>query len=98
MDFKKKIASVLAELVPLKSQEIEPMITVPPNPALGDYAFPCFKLGSNPHQEALRLKDKLKSAAFLQKTDVIGPYLNFFINKSILAEEVLAAIKKAKTK
>src|SRR3989344_5380421 len=96
MDFKKKIASVLAELVPLKHEEIELLLTVAPKPALGDYAFPCFKLGSNPHQEALRLKDKLKSAAFLQKIDVVGPYLNFFINKPILAEEVLAAIKKAK--
>ncbi len=98
MDYKNEIALLLAKETNLAADEILTQLTVPPNPALGDYAFPCFKLGKNPKQEAEKIKSALKLPVFLAEIKVAGPYLNFFLNKAQLAEETLAAIKKEKKK
>jgi len=77
-------------------QKNSALVVSPPDPALGNYAFPCFKLGRNPKEEAEKLKKKLILPAFISKTEVVGPYLNFFFNTSIIAKEVFAEIKKQK--
>lgn len=97
MDFKKEIVRLLAKEIKLNKKELANLITVPPDPKLGDYAFPCFKLSKKAKEEAERLKKKIKLPKFLSKTEVVGPYLNFFVNKSTLAEETLTQIKKEKS-
>ncbi len=96
MDFQKKITALLARETKLKSQKISALLTVPPDTKFGDYAFPCFTLGKNPKEAAEKLKRKIKLPKFLSKTEAVGPYLNFFINPSVLAEETLVAISKGK--
>ncbi len=98
MDYKHEIATLLATETNLPIDDILAQIAVPPNPVLGDYAFPCFKLGKNPKQEAEKLQQKMKLPKFLSEIKVAGPYLNFFLNKALLAEETLTAIKKSKKK
>ncbi len=95
MDCKEEIISLIAENTGLKKQEVGALLSIPPNPELGDYAFPCFKLG-NPQKAALGLQKKIQLPKFLQKITVVGPYLNFFINKSFLAGQILSTIKKQK--
>ena len=96
MDFKKEIILLLAKSTKLPVPEIEPLISAPPDSKLGDYAFSCFKLGGNPKEAALRLKEKIKLPKFLAKLEVVGPYLNFFVDKTTLAETVLTEIKQQK--
>ena len=98
MDYKTEVAKLLAKETHLVADDILAQIAVPPNSTLGDLAFPCFKLGKNAKQEAETLQHKIKLPAFLSDIKVVGPYLNFFLNKSLLAEETLTVIKKEKKK
>lgn len=45
MNFKEELIALLAKETKLSPEEIANLIAVPPDPKLGDYAFPCFKLG-----------------------------------------------------
>ena len=82
------------ELLNYISEQIKEPITleIPPSPVLGDFALPCFKLSKN----SLELQKSLKLPNFIEKTEIKGPYLNFFINKYFLAEKTISKILKEK--
>jgi len=67
---------------------------------MGDYAFPCFglakKLKSNPMKIAEDLAEKFRKELpkEISNVDFNGAYINFFIDKGILAKSVLAKVKK----
>src|SRR3989338_3230578 len=92
MDFKEEVVELLAQHIPSSAEELRRLVVVPPDQKLGDYAFPCFKLGKKPQEEAQKLKEKLKLPNAFTKAEVTGPYLNFFLNPSFLAEETLTNI------
>lgn len=98
---KSQVVSVLAKHTPLSIEEIQSLIEIPPSPEIGDYAFPCFILAKhlkkNPVQIALELSKKISQKNF-EKIVANGPYLNFFVDKSSLAEAVLKEIFKKKEK
>ena len=98
---KATIASLLAKSTKLKKDDIENLIEVPKDSKLGDFAFPCFSLSKemkkSPVEIAKDLVFKLKSPE-LEKVEAIGPYLNFFVNKSSLATETLGKIQREKEK
>jgi arginyl-tRNA synthetase len=101
MDFRAEVIKLLAKETKLNKAELENALSIPPDPKLGDYAFPCFKLGKNAKGEADKLKEKLVSGKtklpkFLQKVDVAGPYLNFYVSSHIIAENTLTQIYKDK--
>jgi arginyl-tRNA synthetase len=96
MDFKQELIKLLVEGTNLKKEEIANLISTPPDSKLGDYAFPCFKLGKNPKEEAEKLKEKLKLSKSFSKSEVVGPYLNFFVNTTIFSENTLTKIYKEK--
>lgn len=98
MDFREEIAKLLVKKTKLKKKDLVSQISQPPHPSLGDYSFPCFNLGSNPPQEALKLKEKIKLPLFLKKIEAVGPYLNFFLNPPFLAQEILTKIYREKRK
>lgn len=96
MSFHKKIVDILAKETKLKSTELSTLLTTPPDSEMGDYAFPCFKLGKDSKKEAEKLKKKIKLPKWLSRVENVGPYLNFFINQVVLAEETLKKVKKEK--
>ena len=73
-------------------------ITVPPEAEMGDFAVPCFFLSKllrrSPSQIAIDLASKIHPAGLVMSVKNDGPYLNFFINQSILAKQVLKEINK----
>jgi arginyl-tRNA synthetase len=75
-------------------------LEIPPDTKLGDYAFPCFslskKLKKSPLQIAQELFNAIKKHGIITEVKVTGPYLNFFIDKSKLAELTLEEIHKQK--
>lgn len=93
MNFRREIVELLVEETSLTQLMVDGMLSVPPDPKMGDYSFPCFKLGKN---AAEKLKEKIKKPSFISKMEVIGPYLNLFLDKSELAKETLLEIKKQK--
>ncbi|MBT3814508.1 arginine--tRNA ligase [Candidatus Woesearchaeota archaeon] len=96
MDFKAEIIKLLTKETKLKDADLNNLISIPPDPKLGDYAFPCFKLGSNPKNAAETLKKKLKLPKFLSGVQVVGPYLNFYVKSEVITKEVLTKVFKEK--
>jgi arginyl-tRNA synthetase len=94
--FRKEILKVLQKEFPHEKVEL----LMPPDRSLGDAAFACFSvaktLKKNPNQIAEELKAKLKLPSIVKKVETQGAYLNFFVNKQSLAEDVIRAIKKGK--
>jgi arginyl-tRNA synthetase len=98
INFKQTIAEKIAKEVELDSKEIEGYIEVPPNEEMGDYAFPCFKLAKQlrkaPPAIAGELKEKLTVDENIEKIEIAGGYLNFYVNKMKLTASVLEEISK----
>ncbi|MCL5018819.1 MAG: arginine--tRNA ligase, partial [Candidatus Pacearchaeota archaeon] len=89
---KELISQILKKETRLEENEIIKLIEIPPSPELGDYSFPCFILSKKekkaPDKIAEHLSQKLKLPEEIEKIENKGPYLNFFINKKILAQQV----------
>lgn len=96
IDFKEIIAEKIANVTNLDSKEIKGYIEIPPNSDMGDYAFPCFKLAralkKSPQIIAEELKEKINIDENIEKIEVIGGYLNIFVNKLVLIKTVLEEI------
>jgi len=92
MDFKEEIVNILRIIIEIDSNLIE----IPPNSQLGDFSVPCHKfakeLKKSPNQISADLAKKIKINKFFSKIVNNGPYLNFFVNKSILIENNLLNI------
>ena len=98
LDFKKEIANSIAKVVELNSEELYTFIEVPKDSENGDYAFPCFKLAKELRKSPMVIAEEIKEKIELdnnviQKVDVVSGYLNFFVNKNKLAEEVVNELK-----
>lgn len=99
ISFKNEIAKAIAEVTNLDVEELKTYIEIPPNSDLGDYAFPCFKLAKalkkTPQIIAIEIKDNIKlDENIIEKIEVIGGYLNIYINKTTLAKNVLKEISE----
>jgi len=97
MDFKVEIAKKISGLVDMEFDKAMELIEIPPQPNMGDYAFPCFQLAKvmrkAPNMIAVELSQKVQADDIVEKAEAAGGYLNFFINKKEytrqLIEEVL---------
>lgn len=103
INFKEEIAKSIAKTVNLDENELVKYIEIPPNSEMGDYAFPCFKLAKElkkaPPMIANEIKENIKiEADVIEKIEIQGGYLNFYINKNLLVKEVLIAISKEQEK
>ncbi len=108
MDMKRRIAdlagSMLKKAFPQAEglpEDLYALLEVPPDSAMGDYAFPCFKLS-----KALRLAPPLIAKTLAEALDengvarveCAGGYLNFFFDRETLARDLLSAILAAPEK
>ena len=97
-DFKQIIGQAIAKVTNINEEELESYIEKPKDQKNGDYAFPCFKLAkelrkapaiiANEIQEKIEI-DKEK----IEKIEVVGGYLNFYINKNAITKEVLEKVE-----
>ncbi len=98
IDFKEKIAEKIANNIQMNVENLKSYIEIPKDSTMGDYAFPCFRLAKElkktPNIIANELKDKLKPDEIVEKIEVVGGYLNFYIVKSLLAKTVLNEFAK----
>ncbi|MCD4656725.1 MAG: arginine--tRNA ligase [Planctomycetes bacterium] len=91
------VAEKLTENVELEGEQILEFIEIPPNPEMGDLAFPCFKLSKimrkNPALIAQELVQKLSGKDF-EKIEAKGPYINFFFSIRTLAELAFKSVSE----
>ena len=85
-NFKQIIAKQISKIINIDEQELTSYIETPKDTKNGDYAFPCFRLAKElrkaPPVIANEIKEKIELTDEIEKVEVAGGYLNFFINKS----------------
>lgn len=98
MDYKKLLAdTVIIEGV--ESEEIAAQITPCKDRAHGDYSLPCFRLAAqlkkSPAELAKEVAGRVGCFNFLEKAEAVGPFVNFTLNKSAYAKDVLEKVLSA---
>ena len=96
-DQKKELASVLAgALDNLTEEEITGLIETPPDSAMGDFAFPCFKLAKifrkAPQMIAQELAEKLSGNSAFAEVKNVNAYVNFFMNRAEVEADVVKSV------
>ena len=97
IQFKNEIAKEISKATEIEQSEIEGYIEIPKDQNNGEYAFPCFRLAKTlkkaPQAIAEEIKEKIEiDNNVVEKIEVLGGYINFYINKKLLAKEVLEEI------
>ena len=101
MNNKDLVAKAVYDVVKddLTFEQVEQLLENPKSAEHGDVAFPAFSLAKvyrkAPQQIAADLAEKIDSANF-EKIEVVGPYLNFFMNKELISKKVLQTVVKEK--
>ena len=96
MDYKDLIATNISKITGLDKEKVYGLIEIPPQLDMGDYAFPCFTLAKE-----LRKAPPMIAADIASNPDLVsgaltaknvGPYVNFFVDREVLAEDVITEI------
>ena len=104
IDFKEEIADIVAKATGIENEEIKSYIEVPKDVKNGDYAFPCFRLAKvlkkAPLVIAQEIKEKIEFEGIkndsIKQIEIAGGYLNFYINKNIITQNVINEIANEK--
>ena len=76
-----EVAQFIADNLKKDVNEIVGSLEFPPNPKLGDYAFPCFTfakvLKKSPQEIAKDLASKFKPTQLIKSATPAGGYINF---------------------
>ncbi len=99
MNHKELIASELAKVIEGLDQEtILNLLEQPKSSDLGDIAFPAFSLAKierkAPQAIAADIAEKIDASHF-EKVVATGPYVNFFLDKSQISDQVIKSIIQA---
>ncbi|MGE5630269.1 MAG: arginine--tRNA ligase [Caulobacteraceae bacterium] len=93
MDFKVEVAKKISSMVDMEFDKVMELIEIPPQPNMGDYAFPCFQLAKvmrkSPNMIAAELSGKVQPDNVVAKAEAAGGYLNFFINKGEYIKQII---------
>lgn len=97
LNFKNEIAKIISNITNINVNELEGYIEIPPDDNMGDYAFPCFRLAKElkkaPPAIATELKEKIDiENELIDSVEVVGGYLNFYINKNALIKDTLQEV------
>jgi len=97
---RKEIVNLIVKGTGLKIGEVGNLIEVPPRDDMGDFAFPCFGLAKSLKKspvviaEDLSEKFRKKLPKGVSNIGSSGAYVNFFVDKRVLAERVLFGKEK----
>lgn len=101
MSMNKPIAELISTALnnEMPASEIEKLMEKPKLMELGDVAFPCFTLAKkfkkSPQVIASEIAQQLNST-LIQEVNVVGGYLNIFVNQQMVTENVLQTILREK--
>ena len=106
MDFKGYIADKINEAMEIvfgqTMEGVAGFLETPPNPEMGDFAFPCFKLSKTlrmgPPVIAGKLQSALANDEIIDHVECVGGYLNFFLHKTGYAQSIVEKVLEQKEK
>jgi len=93
-----EVAKLAAKTGYWTEQEALSQISIPPNPAQGDWSLPCFmlakKLRKSPKAIAEELTAKYPAPQGFAKTEALNGYWNFYADKAAFVQNILSEIKE----
>ncbi len=99
INYKNEISKLISNSINIAYDKIIGFIEIPNNSSLGDYAFPCFRLAKelkmSPQKIAEQILENMKyDKELIYNVEIVGGYLNFFINKGTLVRETIKDFDK----
>ncbi|HHW90499.1 MAG TPA: arginine--tRNA ligase [Clostridiales bacterium] len=108
MDYKQLISQLVydnLEALDLTQEQIKYYLSTPPQPDLGDFALPCFKLSKVLKNSPINIADSLARKinqkplpAELDKINAVNGYLNFYLNRPKFIKDVVDGYKNGAPK
>ncbi|MCI0531947.1 MAG: arginine--tRNA ligase [candidate division Zixibacteria bacterium] len=96
---KAEVIELISRHTSIPGAEVSALLETPPNPEMGDYAFPCFILAKrekkSPAEVAKSISQKISPTESVQKVIAAGPYLNFYLDPKRFLRSVLTSIEKS---
>ena len=104
MDTMTRIANLTADLIKSVwpeteglpgASELRNLLAVPPDPTMGDYAFPCFRLAKPLRSAPPKIAEALCavwSADEVASVQPVNGYMNFFLNRANFAREIMTRV------
>ncbi|NLY87616.1 MAG: arginine--tRNA ligase [Clostridiales bacterium] len=97
IDYRDIIADLIfSENLGLSRDEVRDIIEIPTEERMGDFAFPCFKLAKElrkaPQMIAADIAAKISDCDAFEKVEQVNAYVNVFVNRSHIAENVIEEI------
>ncbi len=94
IDYKMKIAEIIAAAAEMEAEEVCSMIEVPADEKMGDFAFPCFRLAKvfrkAPPLIAQEIAEKISGNGMFEKVEPVNAYLNMFVSREEMTRDVVA--------
>lgn len=101
-EFKTRIAEAVHALVDaVPAGDLAALLEVPPNPAMGDYSLPCFKLSKVLRKAPPAIAEELRAGladklpAGFERVEAVNGYLNFHLDPAAFADAVIKSVLSA---
>jgi arginyl-tRNA synthetase len=101
MSYKHQAANIIAAALTrlgadqFTAETVYDLLETPPNPSMGDVAFPCFQLAKALRKAPPLIASELAgevSGAPIREAKAVGPYLNLFLDQESVARDVIGTI------
>lgn len=79
----------------MKAVELQPLIEKPKYSNMGDYAFPCFVLAKSRKKSPKSIAEEITGqliSPLIEKVEAVGGYVNVFLKKELVTEQVINEI------
>ena len=90
---KEQIINIITGASELERAMVAELLEIPPKADMGDFAFPCFQLAKTlrkaPPLIAADIAEKIGDVDIIEKLEVKGAYVNFFIKKEMFVKSML---------
>lgn len=99
MTQKQQIAEAVAQTLDVPCEQVLTLFETPPDPALGDFALPCFAFAKSLRKAPQLIAQSIVEGALpacVVSADVAGGYANFTVDKAALARQVLDEVLREK--
>ncbi|MBO9129363.1 arginine--tRNA ligase [Bacillus sp. 165] len=83
----------------MQLEKIESVIEIPKHEQHGDLAFPCFELAKSLRKSPVVIAQELANtieSPMLTKIEAVGPYINAFLNRQRVSNEIISLVTKEK--
>ncbi|MCL2170744.1 MAG: arginine--tRNA ligase [Defluviitaleaceae bacterium] len=98
MNYKHALAALISDAAGLNIDDTQSAIEIPADSAMGDFAYPCFRLAKAmkkaPPAIAADLAKTIAPPDFIAEIKATGPYLNFFLNREKYAATMVSQMNR----